>query len=278
MPSRIELLVRNRKFQVCLFIITTITMIGVIGPFVTANPEEYVGRKYEPPSANHVLGTDVFGKDVLARLVHGIRNSLRIGLTAGLLAVMIAILLGGWSGFVGGIPGEIINTCANIFLVLPTVPLLLVLSVAFRQRSELLVAGLIAILGWAGPTRSVRSQVLSLKERDYVNLARLSGRTRLHILLRQIFPNMLSYIFISFCAALGGAILAEAGISLLGLGPTTAITLGMILHYAVASQSYAIGAWWWFIPPGLVLVMYTGTLAVMTSTIDDVLNPKLRRI
>jgi len=278
MPGRAELLVRNRSFQICLFIIALITMIGVIGPFVILNPNEYVGLKYEPPSLNHILGTDVYGRDVFSGLIHGIRNSLYIGLTAGLLAVTIAILLGGWSGFVGGIPGEIINTVANIFVVLPTVPLLLVLSVAFRQRSQFLVAGLIALLGWAGATRSIRSQVLSLKERDYVNLARLSGKSRLLILFTEIFPNMLSYIFISFCAALGGAILAEAGISLLGLGPTTVITLGMILHYAVATQSYAIGVWWWFIPPGLVLVIYTGTLAVMTSTIDSVLNPKMRRI
>ncbi len=271
-----ELFLKNRKFQVCLAIIVLIVLTGVIGPFMTLDPEEYTGDRYEPPSSKHLLGTETFGKDVLAQLVVGIRNSLMVGAIAGMLGLMIALAAGGLGAYIGGAPDEGINTIANIFLVLPSVPVLIVLSVAFKYRSLFIIAGIIAVLGWAGSARSLRSQVLSLKERDFVNLARISGKSNVEIVFKEIFPNMLSYVFTSFCWMFGGAITAEAGISLLGLGPSMAVTLGTMLHYALVNEAQIIGAWWWFLPPGLVLIVFTGTLLMMSSVIDDVFNPKLR--
>ena len=147
-----------------------------------------------------------------------------------------------------------------------------------RDRSIFLVAGIIAFTSWAGPARAIRSQVLSLKTREFVNLARLSGKSKIDIVLREIFPNMLSYILITFCEVVGGAMISEAGISMLGLGPTTVTSLGSMLHWSFISQAPSMGAWWWFVPPGVVLVIFVGSLIMVASVIDDVFNPRLQKI
>lgn len=275
MSSKKKLLMRNRRFQVRLAVLTTIIMIGVIGPYMTLNPDAYTGDRYELPSWRHPLGTDNFGKDLLAQLVIGIRHSLEVGVISGTLALAIALVAGGLSPLIGRRSDEVINTIANIFMVLPSVPILILLSLSFRERSLFIVAGIIAVLGWAGGARSLRSQVLSLKERGFVNLARISGKGNVKIVFFEIFPNTLSYIFNSFCWSLGGAISAEAGISLLGLGPR-ARTLGTMLYYAIANSAHTAGIWWWFIPPGLILIVFTGTLITMGTVMDEVLNPKLQ--
>jgi peptide/nickel transport system permease protein len=273
-----EMLAKNRIFQLCLGVVLLIVAVGVIGPYLTLNPNIKTGHRYEPPSSAHILGCDVFGQDVLAQLVTGIRNSLMVGFLAGSIGLLIAFAVGGFSAYIGGLTDETVNTFTNVFLVLPVIPILIILSASLKERSLFTVAGFIGLIIWAGAARSLRSQVLSLKERDFVNLARISGKNTTGIIFKEIFPNMLSYVFISFCGMFGGAIMAEAGISLIGLGPTTVATLGNMLHWSIATQSIHIGVWWWFIPPGIVLISFTGALLAMGSVIDDVLNPKLRGV
>ena len=245
---------------------------------MTLDPYDYTGGRYEPPSSQHILGTDILGRDVWAQLIVGIRNSLMVGFLAGAIGLLIAFLVGGFGGYIGGLLDEGINTITNVFIVLPTIPILIILSATLKQRSLLTVAGFIAIIIWSGGARSLRAQVLSLKERDFVRLARISGKSTLDIIFREIFPNMLSYVFISFCGMFGGAVMAEAGISMIGLGPTTIETLGSMLHWSIMNQAIHMGVWWWFIPPGIVLISFTGALFAMGSVIDDVLNPKLRGV
>ena len=278
MSSRIELLAKNRRFQVCLGVVLLIIAVGVIGPYMTLDPYDYTGRRYEPPSSEHILGTDILGRDVWAGLVVGIRNSLMVGFLAGLIGLLIAFAVGGFSGYIGGVVDETINTITNVFLVLPVIPLLIILSSSLKVRSLLTVAGFIGVIMWAGGARSLRSQVLSLKQRSFVNLARISGKGTANIIFREIFPNMLAYVFISFCGMFGGAVMAEAGISLIGLGPTTIETLGSMLHWSIMNQAIHIGVWWWFVPPGVVLISFTGALLALGSVMDDVLNPKLRGV
>jgi peptide/nickel transport system permease protein len=201
-----------------------------------------------------------------------------VGFLAGIIGLLIAFTVGGFSAYIGGLADETINTISNVFLVLPVIPILIILSVSLKERSLFTVAGFIGLIIWAGAARSLRSQVLSLKERNFVNLARISGKGTTSIIFKEIFPNMLSYVFISFCGMFGGAIMAEAGISLIGLGPTTLATLGSMLHWSIALQAIHIGVWWWFVPPGIVLISFTGALLAMGSVIDDVLNPKLRGV
>ena len=275
MPGRMELLAKNTRFQVALGVVIFIIIVGIIGPFFTMDPDEYTGRKFEPPSWDHKLGCDVFGYDVWSRLVYGIRHSLVVGFVAGLIALVIAFIMGGVGAYRGGWVDEGTNLLSNVFLTIPVVPVLIVISVLFGHRSLYLVAAIIAVIAWPGAARALRSQVLSLKEREFVNLARVSGKGSSRILFGEIFPNMLAYVFIQFVGMVGAAIVMEVGISLLGLGTTEVVTLGNMLHWAIAHQGVHMGIWWWFIPPGVVIVLFTGSLIMIGSVIDDVLNPKL---
>ena len=275
MPGRMEMLAKNTRFQVVLAVVIFMIIVGIIGPFFTMDPDDWTGRKYEPPSWNHKLGCDLFGFDVWARLVIGIRHSLVVGFVAGLIALVIAFMMGGIGAYRGGWVDDGTNLFSNVFLTLPVVPVLIVLSVVFEQRSLFLVAAVIAVIAWPGAARALRSQVLSLKERGFVDLARVSGKGGSRILFGEIFPNMLAYVFIQFVGMIGAAVVMEAGISLIGLGPTGVVTLGNMLHWAIMNQAIVVGIWWWFIPPGLIIILFTGSMVMIGSVIDDVLNPKL---
>jgi len=281
-PSRIELLARNRKFQVCSIIVIIIAMFGIVGPFFTRDPREIMrkedgtARRWEPPSTEFLLGTDTAGRDVLAQVCVAIRNSLFVGVIAGLLALTIGVIIGGLLAYKGGLVDETANLTTNIFLVLPQLVVLIVIASVLHSRSLLVVGILIGLFNWAWMARSIRSQLLSLKERNFVDLARISGKGDFSIVAKEILPNMLAYIFLCLIIGISSAVVVEASISMIGLGPTTAFTLGKMLEWAVSWETHSIGAWWYFIPPGVILVMFTGTLLMITAVIDDVLNPKLR--
>lgn len=266
-----KILFRSKKFLACSIIVLSLVLLGAIGPYFTYDPLDYVGRMYEPPSLKHICGTDIYGRDVFAQLVHGLRNSLMVGVIAGGISLLIAMAVGGISGYVHGLIGEAFNALINIFLVLPTIPLLIFFSALVRMRSLFLVALFIAfITGWPGSARALRSMVLSLREKDFINLAIITGKRTRHIIFGEIFSNMIAYIFLQFCGACASAILAEAGISLIGLGPTDVPTLGMMLHWAIKSLSLQIGVWWWFLTPGLVLVLLIASLYTMSSIMPEV--------
>lgn len=278
MSTQMKLLARNTRFQVALGVVIFIIVVGIIGPYFVMDPNDYTGGMYEPPSWSHKLGTDSFGCDVWAELIYGIRNSLIVGSIAGLIGLVIAFVIGGLGGYIGGLFDDGLNLMSNIFLTLPLIPLLIILSALFEYRSLYLVAAIISCVIWPGTARALRSQVLSLKGRNFVDLALISGKSASSILFREIFPNMLAYIFISFCSIIGGAIVAEAGISLIGLGPTTTVTLGLMLHWPIMNQAIHMGIWWWFVPPGIIIMLISGSVITIGSVIDDALNPKLRGV
>ncbi|KXB00966.1 hypothetical protein AKJ41_03265 [candidate division MSBL1 archaeon SCGC-AAA259O05] len=277
MGKRTELLLKNTKFKIAMAAIAIIIILSIVGPFLTPDPMESQTARYGEPSFDHPLGTDLFGRDVLAQVMMGLRNSLKVGFIAGLLAVGIGVVVGGISGYIGGLFDEGSNLFINIFLTIPVIPVLVILAVVFEQRSIFIVAGLIGALLWPGIARAVRSQVLSLKERKFVDLARISGKEDARIIFGEIFPNMLAYIFIQFCSALGTAIVMEAGITMIGLGSGD-ITLGLMLYWAVSNQAPHMGVWWWFVPPGIIITLFTGTLVFLGSIMDKVLNPRLRGV
>lgn len=278
MASRYRLLLHNTKFVLCAGLILSIVFFGFLGRFFTSDPGEYVGKKYESPSQEYWLGTDALGRDVFAQLVHGIWNSIIVGFIAGSTAAGLAILIGGLGGYLGGLTDKFANLACNIGLTVPMIPILILLAVLFEARSLLLVALIISLTSWPGAARAIRSQILSLKERNFVDLAIISGKGDFEIFTTELLPNMLAYIFIQFVSMLGGAIMAEAGISLIGLGPTDSFSLGRILHMAIRNQALSQGIWWWFIPAGLIIVILTGTLVMTGSIIDQELNPRLRGV
>lgn len=274
--SRWELLAGNRTFQVCLIILLIIVALGVVGPLLTRSPDESAGGKFEPPSSEFLLGTDAFGRDVFAQLCAGIRNSLMVASLAGLIAIVIGVVMGAVSGFKGGLIDEGLNTFTNVFMVLPVIIILILVGALLEQRSMVVVALLIGVFSWPWTARAIRSQVMSLKERKFVDLARISGKGDFAIALKEILPNMMAYVFMCFAIQLGSAIVAEAGISMIGLGPSNVTTLGTMLNWSIQSQAVSLGIWWWFVPPGVVIMITTGTIMMASSVIDDVFNPKLR--
>jgi peptide/nickel transport system permease protein len=276
----LELLLRSRKFIVGLLIVLVIVVIGIIGPMVTRDPlHQNWNMIGKPPDGNYLLGTTSLGEDVFAQLFTGIRNSLEVGILAGGLGTLIAVLLGALGTYKGGLADDISSFVTNIIIVFPVTPLLLVVASIIEQRSLLLVGLMIALFSWPWAARSIRSQVLTLKEREFINVSRLSGMRDGTTVITEVLPNMLAYIMMVFVLLSGGAMLAEAGISMLGIGPSNSVTLGTMLFHARngSTASHWWGLWWWFIPPGIVLTLFLSAIFVMHAGMNEWFNPRLRK-
>ncbi|MBK8048515.1 MAG: ABC transporter permease [Anaerolineales bacterium] len=226
------------------------------------------------------LGTDNFGRDVLTELVAAARVSLMIGLIAGFIATFIGVTLGLISGFIGGMVDDSVMFVTNLFTVIPSFVLLILISFSIGQekRGAFTVAVVIGFTGWVWTARAVRSQVISLRNRDHVNLSRLSGHSLFSIILRDILPYIASYVMMAFVLQISIGILAEAGLSILGLGPrTTEVpTLGLMMNWAMIYQAHILGKWWAFFPVILVIALITFSINLMNTGLDQVFNPTLR--
>jgi len=279
-----ELLVRSRKFVIGASVTLAIVLFGIIGPIFTRDPLElHPFQAAEPPNSEFLLGTGDLGEDMLAQLATGTRNSLLIGAIAGGIATLIAILLGGLGPYKGGLMDESSNAVTNVVMVFPMLPLLILLAAILESRSTFLVATLIGATSWPWAARSIRSQVLTLKERGYIDIARMSGMKDRKIVMTEILPNMLAYIVVVFVVSLSIAVLTEAGLSMIGLGPdpNSNVTLGTMLDFiGTGSTQEALpwNLWWMFIPPGLILTVFLLAVFVMHSGMDEVFNPRLRSV
>lgn len=277
-----ELLIRSRKFLIGTAIVLAIILFAIIGPALTRDPLAYSSHYVEPPNNEFLLGTGNFGEDVLAQLCTGTRNSLMIGAIAGGLAMLIAILVGGIGPYKGGLVDEISNSFTNVVMVFPMLPLLILLAAIFETRSMFLLALLIGLTSWPWAARCIRSQVLTLKERGFIDVARMSGMKDRKIVIAEIMPNMLAYIVVVFVVSLSIAVLTEAGLSMIGLGPdpSTSVTLGSMLYWVMNSTQAALpwDLWWCFIPPGLILTIFLVAVFIMHNGMDEVFNPRLRRV
>ena len=226
------------------------------------------------------LGTDNFGCDTLKKLVSACGTSIKIGLIAGALATLIGLLLGLLAGYLGGIVDEIVMFITNIFTVIPSFILLILISYSIGQdqRGAVTVALVIGFTSWVWTARSVRSQVISLRNRDHVNLSKLSGHSLFRIIMTDILPYIASYVVMAFILQISSAILAEAQLSLLGLGPkTTEIpTLGLMMNWAMLYSAHLNGSWWAYFPLILTIALISFSLNLMNTGLDQVFNPTLR--
>ena len=226
------------------------------------------------------LGTDNFGRDVLTELVTATRVSLLIGLIAGLIATSIGLVVGLISGFIGGMVDDSLMFVTNLFIVIPSFILLILItfSIGQDQRGAVTIAIVIGLTSWVWTARAVRSQVISLRNRDHVNLSRLSGHSMTRIILRDILPYIMSYVMMAFVLQISAGILAEAGLSILGLGPrTTEVpTLGLMMNWAMIYQAHILGKWWAFFPVILVIALIAFSMNLMNTGLDQVFNPTLR--
>jgi len=269
---------KSLNLLIGLLIFLSIITFSIVGIMTAKHgPLEMVDLENLPPSPQRLLGTDSFGRDLFVEVSFGILNSLRIGVMAGLIATFIGIVIGATAGFKGGIVDEILNLFTNVILVLPALPLLIVLGSYLRIRNEYFLSLLIGIISWPWTARAIRAQTYSLKTRDFIDVSRISGLSDLELIMLDILPNMLSYIVMAFALQMGGAILSEAGLSMIGLGPTDIVTLGMILRWAYLWEAVRRGMWWWIVPPGLIITLTSVSLLLINIGLDEVFNPRLKR-
>lgn len=268
---------RNNKLKIGATVILFFLMLAAVGALFTKHdPEAFVGPLSDPPSSEFWFGTTVFGQDVFAQFVAGIRATFIVGALGGGLATLIGMLVGFVAGYRGGMVDESLNVLTNIVLVIPTFALLLIISAYFEVRGLILESVFIGLTSWPWAARAIRSQTLSLRSREFVDLARMSGMKPLRIIFTEIAANMMSYLVMAFILQFGGAILIAATLDFIGLGPTTGFSLGIMMQYAVLWGALPLGTWWWFVPPGAAIAAIVGALYFMNVGLDELFNPKLR--
>nr|WP_245354793.1 dipeptide/oligopeptide/nickel ABC transporter permease/ATP-binding protein [Brachybacterium sacelli] len=252
-------------------------VIAVVGPLVaTHDPRATSFDMLRPPSGGYWLGTTQSGQDVFAQFVHGARVSLLVGLLAGVISQLFSVVVGLLGGYLRGVADDLLYILTAVFLVIPGMPLLIVLTGYLPSRGMFSIAVVIAITSWAGAARVIRAQTLSLRNRDFVEAARATGESRLRIMFYEVLPNMLPLVASGFLFSVIGGILAEAGLAFLGLGSLTTTSWGSMLYFAQNSQALLAGAWWWFVPPGLAIAVIGAGLALINFGIDEYSNPRLR--
>lgn len=270
---------RNNKLRIGLVIVLLFLILGLAGPlFTDYPPNDYVGPPGAPPSAEFWFGTTTFGQDVFTQFVLGLRATFVVGLVGGGLGTLLGVLVGFVAGYRGGLLDELLNMLTNIVLVLPSLAVLLIIAAYLEVRGVLAESVFIGFTSWPWAARAIRAQTFSLRSRDFVDLARISGMGSMKIIFLEIAPNMMSYLFMTFILQFGGAILTAATLDFIGLGPTEGTSLGLMMNNAVLWSALHLGMWWWFIPPGLAITAIVGALYIMNVGLDEVFNPKLREM
>jgi len=246
----------------------------------TVNTSDYVNVNQVANVRLLPLGTDNFGRDVLTELVKATVVSLQIGFVAGIIATLIGLILGLLAGYVGGMVDDIIMFFTNLLTVIPTIVLLILISFSIgqEQRGPFTIAAVIGLTGWYWTARAVRAQVVSLRNRDHVNLSKLSGHSIAHIIINDILPYIASYVVMALILQITAAILSEAQLSILGLGPRTTDvpTLGLMMNWAMIYQAQILGKWWAYFPVIVVIALITFSMNLMNTGLDQVFNPALR--
>jgi peptide/nickel transport system permease protein len=278
---------RNRIGFVGAFLVITAVIVAIFAPLIasyapteTVRDANGVGLTFAPPSVHGPLGTDDAGRDVWTQLVYGARISLSIGFLAGFIAMFIGSLFGILAGYFGGWVDNLLMRTTDVLLVIPDLPLMLILVATLRQLdlhiSPLLIIILvIGLLYWTSTARLIRSQVLTIKERQFVARARAIGAGHLHIIRKHIIPQVMPLIVANTVLILSTAILVESGLAFLGLGDPTKPSWGTMLNFAFDRTAITNGAWWFYLPPGLAIVWVSLGCVLLGNVLEEILNPRL---
>lgn len=271
---------RNPPLVVGILLLLLIVAFVLVGSIKTdptdAKPLSY--RPSQPPSAEHWLGTDRLGKDILAVMVEGTPKTIRIGLIAGTIGVVIGTLLAFFSGYYGGWFDTLTRSVVDILRTVPALLVLVVIAISIPGNMSVeTMALIVAALSWLNPTRVLRSQVLVIKQQSYVELARFTGMSGPEIIVREMMPNLMPYIVSTFVIAVSAGVLASIGLEALGLGPFEANTLGMTIYWTMWYGALLNGWWWWWAPPIVVIVTLFVGLFLISQGLDEWANPRLRR-
>ncbi|HAA82769.1 MAG: Binding-protein-dependent transport systems inner membrane component [Thermotoga sp. 47_83] len=275
--TMIRPLFKNKKFIMGFSIFLFFLFLGIFGPvFYKVDPMEMTWDYEQPPSSAHPLGTDTYGRDVLAQLLHGIRSSLYIGFLAAIISLVIGTIIGSFSAVKRGIVDDVLMGITNIVLTTPSILIAILIASYLKVRSVEMVAVILGLFQWPWFARAIRAQLMSVMSREYVYLSVMAGYSDLRLVIEDLIPTIATYAFMSFVLFINGGIMGEAGLSLIGLGPTQGISLGIMLQWAVLMEAVRRGLWWWFVPPGLAIVAVTASLLVISTAMDEVFNPRLR--
>ena len=268
----------NKTLVAGILVLLLVLLFGVAGSsFVTrAQADVGAGRPARPPDFQHLLGTDQQGRDVLANLIFGTPATLKIGVIAGIIGVSVGTLLGLYAGYVGGAGDAAIRLLIDVFLTIPNLMVLIVIASMLSGVSVEQMGIIIAAWAWMWPARTVRSQVLTIRERAYVQVSRLNGMSPLAIIIRELMPNLLPFVAASLVGTIAAAILASIGLSALGLGPQNEPSLGLTIYWAIFYGALIRQLWWWFMPPIVVTIVLFMGLFMTTAGLDKIANPRLR--
>jgi peptide/nickel transport system permease protein len=255
-------------------------LVAIIGPsfapydpsFQNTNPNAAL----QAPSALHLLGTTQSGQDVLSQLLVGIRATIILAAEVGVFATALAVIIGVTSAYLGGVWDELLSLVSNVFLVIPSLPLLILLLGYLPQRGDTATIVVLSVLGWPWGARVIRAQTLTIRNRDFVAAAKETGETSWRIILFDVIPNQVSLIAANFVNTVLYAIGASVALAFIGLADLNTWSLGTMLYWAQNGQALTLGAWWWFLPPGLAVAFIGTSLVLLNSGIDELGNPRLR--
>lgn len=274
----------NPKFVIGAALLLIVLLFGLLGPlfwdtdlaYTASSPTNLPPMWVSHGNAAHPLGTESNGRDILASLIVGIPASLKVGFLAASIGMGVGVILGSIAGYLGGWWDHVIRTLSDSVMIIPSLAVLIAIASYIQFADTTMLALVLALFAWPGPTRLVRSQVLTLRERGYVRMALLSNVPPLEIMFVEMIPNMLPWLAASFTGNVSGAILGATGLEALGLGPTRIPSLGMIINYAMTSSALVRGMVWWWLPPILALIIIFTAFFLMTIGLDEIANPRLR--
>lgn len=279
---------RDKRIILSFIVIVSLFIVALVGPGLRDHgPQDYVGPAGQAPSSEYWFGTTMFGQDVFIQFAHGLGATFFVGLVGGGLACVVGMTVGFVAGYRGGLVDETLSMLTNVVLVIPTLMLLIVILAIARESGlvdwdptggYIFQALFIGFTSWPWAARAIRAQTLSLRTRDFVDLARLTGSSTRRIIIGEIAPNMSSYLMLTFILLFGGAVLIAATLDFIGMGPTEGMSLGLMMNNAVLWSAMQLGMWWWFVPPGLGILLIVGSLYILNVGLDEVFNPRLRKL
>ncbi|TSC26779.1 dipeptide/oligopeptide/nickel ABC transporter permease/ATP-binding protein [Corallococcus sp. Z5C101001] len=275
MRDSLRRLLRHRKAAVGGGLLLCFLLLAVVGPFFVMDPSELVGRPHQPPSAAHWFGTTGQGQDVLAQTVVGARRTLAVGFAVGALVTLVGALVGVTAGYLGRRVDDVLSLATNVFLVIPGMPLAIVLG-AYLPSGPLRMVAVLTVAGWAWNARVFRAESLSLRGRDFVSAAVVTGESHSRIVSRELLPNMASILGASFIGNTLYAVGAQVGLEFLGLGDVSEVTWGTNLYWAGNDAALLTRSWWIFVPTGMCIALVGFSLTLLSSAVDEMTNPALR--
>jgi len=271
-----RILFSNRRLSIGFVIFAIIVIASIVGRLFFPSNYLLIGRflPEQPPSSENILGTDSLGRDVLAINLVSTEKSLEIGLIVAVIGTVLGAIIGFGSGYTGGTVDAVLGVIIDFFLSVPSLLFLILISALLKAVNIFQVSIIIAIFSWAGTARGVRAQTLSLKEREFINVSKISGMNSLEIITFDIMPHMAQWLGALFINSFLGGILAESGLAILGLSPMNEKTLGMMLYWCISYNALAKGLWWWWGSLITILIVMFVSLYLMHIGLDEIVRGK----